>query len=80
IKEHVEILLNRTGRSLANIKAILEEYYNYMGDGGQDEAENPVKTDDSMEIDNEKSITTTITSKERARREKEIVETLLGIL
>ncbi|CAG8598044.1 17039_t:CDS:10 [Acaulospora morrowiae] len=80
IKEHVEILLNRTGRSLANIKAVLEEYHNYMGDGGQDEVENPVKTDDSMEIDNEKSVTTTITSKERARREKEIVEMLLGIL
>ncbi|CAG8726545.1 43612_t:CDS:10, partial [Gigaspora margarita] len=40
IKEHVTILLNRTGRSLANVKTILEEYYKNLGDNDQAKAEN----------------------------------------
>ncbi|CAG8513996.1 20319_t:CDS:10, partial [Gigaspora rosea] len=43
IKEHVTILLNRTGRSLANVKTILEEYYKNLGDNDQAKAENADK-------------------------------------
>ncbi|CAG8478240.1 13480_t:CDS:10, partial [Acaulospora colombiana] len=81
IKEHVKTLLNRTGRSLDNIKATLEEYHNYMGDGNREETERNedfVKVSkDSMEIETEVS---TLTSRERAQKDKEVVRMLVDSL
>jgi len=72
IKEHVVILLNRTGRSLSNVKTVLEEYYKNMGNVDQD----------SMDVDNESSVVTKTsdTLRENALKEKQIVEMLIGSL
>ncbi|EXX77513.1 hypothetical protein RirG_023090 [Rhizophagus irregularis DAOM 197198w] len=86
IKEHVSILLNRTGRSLSNVKTILEDYFKNMGDVDQIEAENRGSSEnvkESMEIDNELPVATKTdddTLKERSLKEKRIVEMLIGSL
>ncbi|CAB5394876.1 unnamed protein product [Rhizophagus irregularis] len=83
IKEHVSILLNRTGRSLSNVKTILEDYFKNMGDVDQIEAENRGSSEnvkESMEIDNELLVATKTdddTLKERSLKEKRIVEMLI---
>ncbi|RIA90269.1 Catenin-beta-like protein [Glomus cerebriforme] len=85
IKEHVSVLLNRTGHSLSDVKTVLEEYYKNMGDVDQIEAENRdsgENIEDSMDIDNELSVVTKTddTLKEGLLKEKQIVEMLIGSL
>ncbi|CAG8622657.1 11207_t:CDS:10, partial [Funneliformis caledonium] len=89
IKDHVRILLNRTGRSLSNVKTVLEEYYKNIGDDDQVRAEannedhvSSEKVNNSMDVDNESLILTKTsdTLKERVLKEKQIVEMLIGSL
>ncbi|GBB94760.1 hypothetical protein RclHR1_02410006 [Rhizophagus clarus] len=85
IKEHVSILLNRTGRSLSNVKTVLEDYYKNMGDDDQIEAEDRGSSEnvkESMDVDNESLVATKTddTLKEGLLKEKQIVEMLIGSL
>ncbi|CAI2164326.1 3851_t:CDS:10 [Funneliformis geosporum] len=88
IKDHVKILLNRTGRSLSNVKTVLEEYYKNIGDddqvGAEANNENQLSNESIslMDVDNESLIVTKTsdTIKERVLKEKQLVEMLIGSL